>query len=152
MRRFLVMAAAAVMLLSACAGDGATGSTTTTLQIVTTSSPPATNVVGRPLVSALMNDLGPSMGAGTNTFAGERFRVSAELEADFVAALRETSTTGEIPADLDRFDDEELLYLGYFYCLALDAGLDNATAAQGVVVSVLAERGAPDTEPTTEDV
>lgn len=153
MRHALALAVAAALVLAACSGDADAGDTTTSsVPIVTTSAPPVTNELGLPLATVLMNDLGSSMGAGDNVFIGDRFRVTPELEREYLGAIRGAAASGEIPSDLERYDDDELLYLGYFYCLALDAGIDTPTAAQGVVASILAERDAAGTEPETGDV
>ena len=99
----------------------------------------------------LLNRLGPQMGASA-PFTGDRVQVTEDMEGAYLGAVKGSSETGEIPADVTGYDDEELLYLGYFYCLALDSGIEPEVAAQGVAISILAHRGATQPEPETPDI
>jgi hypothetical protein len=148
--RGVVGVAALALALAACSATSAT-TTSSTGQAATgdTGSPPVTSGLGQPPVTDLLNDLGPGMGA-QGTFAGDRFQVTPEMEGEYLGAVKGSAESGEIPTDLAGYGDDELLYLGYFYCLALDSGLAPDVAARGVAAAILAHDGASET--STEDI
>jgi hypothetical protein len=117
-----------------------TSSTTTTVTTSTTapSTTEDTSAFGR--VQNFLNEVAPSMGVEPR-FALSRLRVTPDFEAQFVETFRTASVAEGLNVDLGIWNDDQLLYLGYLYCVGLDAGVTADESVTVVVATVATSQG-----------
>jgi hypothetical protein len=149
MRRVIILFAVLALLAAACSGT-AEDTTTTSLVPVTTTDPGPPNEFG--YVADFLMGLRDVMGLSGIGFVPDRTRVTPSMEGAYVNQMRQAPLTEGLPDDLTRFSDDQILFLGYLYCVALDGGGTAADAVGLVAGSVAASRGLAPEAAETEDI
>ena len=143
-----IVFAFAALLIGACSGSDPQSQTDATVPFESSvaSEPGAVADYLNSFDAAHLNgiDLLRGMAAG-------RERVTEDIEARFVRAVREDPSATQAKAILARIDDEAVVYLGYLYCSARDASLPIDSSVASVVDVVARANGRDPTTPATDD-
>ena len=148
MRRAILLIAVLALIGAACSGTA--DETTTTLAPVTTTDPGPPNEFG--YVADFLTGLRDEMGLSGIGFVQDRTRVTPQMEGAYVDQMRQAPVSEGLPDDLTRFSDDQILFLGYLYCIALDGGGTAADAVGLLAGRVAASRGLVPEAAENEDI
>lgn len=144
----LVAVLVAGVVIAGCSDD-----TSPTTPAPSTTTMPSTTTVDSSrfgLVQNFLNEVAPSMGVEPR-FSLPRQRVTPDFESQFVDIFRTASVAEGLSVDLEVWNDEQLLYLGYLYCVGLDAGVTADESVTVVVATVATSQGRAPEAATTSD-
>jgi hypothetical protein len=141
-RSFSRLGLAGLLLAGVVFAGCSDGDSATTTTSSTSVAPTTTTVDSSPfgLVQNFLNDVAPSMGVEPR-FSLPRPRVTPDFESQFVDVFRTASVAEGLSVDLGVWSDEQLLYLGYLYCVGLDAGVTADESVTVVVATVATSQG-----------
>jgi hypothetical protein len=138
------------LALAGCSDDTADSSISTTTLPPGTSSTTEVDSSRFGLVQNFLNEVAPSMGVEPR-FSLPRERVTPDFESQFVDVFRTSSVEEGLDVDLGLWSDEQLLYLGYLYCVGLDAGVTADEAVTVVVATVATSQSRAPESATASD-